>query len=405
MTTDPDLSLATAKELFLDKSRKTIRNLVEEERYKLQTRSRSMERLPQSTWEDEDDSEDYDPELERKKSLWKRKRAKSDDGAGSSTPAKKVKLSEGFLSSLPVFLGAEEDEVKVDAESADPLQEGEQNPGALSGTDSSVPAEDDSTGQVMDLEPSGLEKEVKKDVRREGTPLPHSAPEDIEIATPAVNARTREAEGAAKPETGELEGGRIPKTLEISTSFVHPIAFNHLPNEDGSDPCHFCSDFAFGIVGLGRRTVEVVDLGDGRYDELRNGHSQTGHQATRMCSNCVQRRLRVVKCLSHKFVAVQGLSPDSFDFKAAYDTLVPGVIGQQRSAKNAWCSICPTPGFSQCRCGLILCEMCEIMARVFDNDLGKVVARIEAEAGDLEEGARADVEFILPGNQLEKQHA
>jgi hypothetical protein len=405
MTTDPDLSLATAKELFLDKSRKTIRKLVEEERYELRARSRSMERLPQSTWEDEDDSEDYDPELERKKSQRKRKRVKSDDGAGSSTPAKKAKLSEEFLSSLPVFLGAEEDEVKVDAGSANPLQEGEQNPGALSVTGSSVPTKDDSTGKVTYLEPSGLEKEVKKDVGRESTPLPQCAPEDIEIATPAVNARTQEAGGAANPETEELEGERIPKTLEISTSFVHPIALNHLPNEDGSDPCHFCSDFAFGIVGLGRRTVEVIDLGDGRYDELRNGHSQTGHQATRMCSNCVQRRLRFVKCVSHKFVAIQGLSLDSFDFKAAYDTLVPGVIGQKRSAKNPWCSICPTPGFFQCRCGMILCEMCEIMARVFDNDLGKIVARIEAEAGDLEEGTRADVEFILPGNQLEKQLA
>jgi hypothetical protein len=364
-----------------------------------------MERLTQSTWEDEDDSEDYDPELERKKSQGKRKRAKSDDGAGSSTPAKKVKLSEGFLSSLPFFLDTKEDEAKTDARSAHPLQKEGQNLDVLSVTESSVPTKDDSSGQVMDLELSRLENGVKKDVGRESTPLPQSAPEDIEIATPAGNARTQEAGGAAKPETEELEGGRIPKTLEISTSFVHPIAFNHLPNEDGSDPCHFCSDFAFGIVGLGRRMVEVVDLGDGRYDERRNGHSQTGHQATRMCSNCVQRRLRVGKCLGHKFVAIQGLSPDFFDFKAAYNTLVPSVIGQKRSAKNAWCSICPTPGFFQCRCGMILCEMCEIMARVFDNDLGKIVTRIEAEAGDLEEGTRADVEFILPGNQLEKQHA
>jgi hypothetical protein len=386
MTTDPDLSLATAKELFLDKSRKAIRELVKSERYQLRARSRSMERLPQSSLEDKDDSEDYDPEMEKKKSQRKRKRAMSDDGASSS--AKKVALSEEYLSALSVSLSQED--------------EG-QDLNALAVTGCSVHAEDNSTAEAMDLEPPALKNEGN-DVGRRSTPPPQSASEDIKISTPAVNARTIEADGAAKPETEEVEDARVPKTLEISTSFVHPIEFNHLPNEDGSDPCHFCSDFAYGIVGLGKRTVEVVDLGDGRYDEIRNGHSQTGHQATRMCSNCVQRRLRVVKCLSHQFVPIQGLTAESFDFRAAYDSLVPGIIGQKRSAKNPWCSLCPTPGFFQCRCGLILCETCEIMARVFDSDLGKIVARIEAEARDLE-GTRADVEFILPGNQLEKQHA
>ncbi|KAJ0426951.1 hypothetical protein BJY00DRAFT_3905 [Aspergillus carlsbadensis] len=394
MVTDPDLSLATAKELFLDKSRKTIRELVKVEIPQLRTRSRSMERLSRPTWEDKDDRE----------SQGKRKRAKSDDGVSSSAPAKKVAVSEGFLSSLSVSLDAEEED-KVDAKLAYLLQDEGQNPEALSVTESSVPTKGDNTGEVMDLETSEVEKQVKKAAERESTPPPLSAPEEVEITTPVVNARAQEAESAAKPKTEEAEDARIPKILEISTSFVHPIAFNHLPNEDGSDPCHFCSDFAFGIVGLGRRTVEMVDLGDGRYDELRNGHSQTGHQATRMCSNCVQRRLRVVRCLSHSFSPIQGLSADSFDFKAAYDSLVPGVVGQKRTAKNTWCGLCPTPAFFRCRCGLLLCETCEIMARGFDNDLGKIVAKIEAEAGDLEEGTRADVEFILPGNPLEKQHA
>ncbi|KAL2834619.1 hypothetical protein BJY01DRAFT_224287 [Aspergillus pseudoustus] len=440
MTTD--LSLTAAKNLFLNRSAKTINAILEKEKYNL--RNRSMKLPAPQTWADTDDSEDYMPTasmaahsapvLSKKKNAPKKRRkkkAESDDaaaGSSASESADRVTTDNSFVASLPMLLdndgeeGEGQDMMEVDvAEGAGSLQVAEtekeniakDNEGVVEGNvavdDSSALATDDQPlaelerstikggaegteegNPALARSPAPREIEAKEEIKRQSTPPPVSQ-EEAEIMTPVVNPGTKEVEEAT-PE---------PTTLEISTSFAHPITFNHIPNEDGSDPCHFCSDFAYGIVGLGKRVVEVVDLGDGRYDEIRNGHSQDGRQPSRVCSNCVQRRLRVVKCSSHHALPLQGVSPESFDFRAAYDSLIP-VVGQKRSAKNPWCSLCPTPAFFQCRCGLMLCEECEIIERALGGDLSRVVAMIQTND---EDGTRADVEFILPGSQLEKQHA
>ncbi|EAW14314.1 putative C6 finger domain protein [Aspergillus clavatus NRRL 1] len=204
----------------------------------------------------------------------------------------------------------------------------------------------------------------------------------------------------------------------IQTSLAHPVNFTYEPPSDGSSPCHWCSNFAYGIMGLGKRTVEVIDFGDGRYVEVGGGHVSEGHEPSRMCVICALERIHVVNCPGHRIVPLRGYKVETFDFKAAYNSMVP-VPGQTPKRTNPWCSLCPNPAFFGCGtlqtvnkyqepvapsspdvkgCGLLLCDRCELLMRAFRGDLTKVVAKNEQ--GNAEFGSRADVNYILPGNDL-----
>ena len=206
-----------------------------------------------------------------------------------------------------------------------------------------------------------------------------------------------------------------PQTLE--TSLAHPVNFAHDPPEDGSLPCHWCASFIYGLLGLGKRTVQIMNNGNGIYEEISGGYTEEGHEPSRMCIACALERIRITQCAGHRIIPLKGCSPDTFDFDAAFDSLTPGLEGPIMI--NSWCSLCPSPAFFGCGaiqpvniyqecvepsspdavgCGLLLCERCQVGMRECGGELAKVVARNQQE--DQDYGSRADVEYILPGNDL-----
>ncbi|KAB8276017.1 hypothetical protein BDV30DRAFT_55220 [Aspergillus minisclerotigenes] len=213
-----------------------------------------------------------------------------------------------------------------------------------------------------------------------------------------------------------------PVTRVIRTSLEHPVIFNYEPPEDGSTPCHWCDNFTYGLLGLGRRTVEVLDFGDGRYIEIGGGHVAEGHEPSRMCVVCALERVHVMRCVAHRIVPLKGYDVDTFDLTAAYNSLVPKP-GQAPKKINPWCSLCPNPAFFGCGalqavnkfqepvdassqdaigCGLLLCEKCEGLMRLYQGDLAKVV--MKNEETDAAFGTRADAMYLLPGNDMYRSY-
>lgn len=85
-------------------------------------------------------------------------------------------------------------------------------------------------------------------------------------------------------------------TSHITTPWAHPINFQHRPKTTG-EPCHFCQDFRYGLVGHGPITVEVFwDQGEKDYIEINGGHFGMGKEPTRMCGACALERLRIRFC-------------------------------------------------------------------------------------------------------------
>lgn len=254
-------------------------------------------------------------------------------------------------------------------------------------------------------EASGPDTEGKDEVRQG---LPSVKPRFNEIVQP------RPAPSEVREENPRMTEGFI---RTIKTSFAHPIDFAYQPPEDGSAPCNWCDNFAYGFIGLGSKTVDVIDYGDGQYIEMGRGHSES-HPPSRMCIACALERVHIMRCAGHRIVPLKGYDVNTFDFEAAYCTLVP-VPDQPPTMSNPWCSLCPNPAFHGCgtiqtrnkyqeavtassieakRCGLLLCEQCAALMEECNGNLDEVAGRNRQE--DAEFGSRADVDYVLPGNQL-----
>ncbi|KAE8356358.1 hypothetical protein BDV28DRAFT_127160 [Aspergillus coremiiformis] len=225
----------------------------------------------------------------------------------------------------------------------------------------------------------------------------------------------------ALPSPAAIDGEhpRNPSTRIIHTSLAHPVTFDYEPPKDGSHPCQWCHNFTYGLLGLGKRTVEVLDFGNGRYIEVSGGHVAEGHEPSRMCVVCALERIHIMRCAAHRIVHLAGYQVDSFNFAAAYNSLVP-IPGQGPPKKiNPWCSLCPNPAFFGCSalqtvnkfqepvnassrdaigCGLLLCERCEGLIHAARGDLAQVI--MENEQRDFTFGSRADATYLLPGNDM-----
>jgi hypothetical protein len=221
-------------------------------------------------------------------------------------------------------------------------------------------------------------------------------------------------DGARKLEQSPTEL-TIESTRCITTQFAHPLDFGWLPPKDGSKPCHWCQDFTYGLLGLGRIRVEVIKLVDFEgFVELEGGHVERGYEPSRMCLTCARERLRIIRCKGHNMTPLGGITEEKFDFDAAYDSL----SGSNRQATYTWCSLCLTPAFYGCRssfvaasngvttarkgCGLLLCGRCAKLLAKCERSIPKTVAGIECVYGVSE--MRADASFLIPGSELHRSY-
>lgn len=200
----------------------------------------------------------------------------------------------------------------------------------------------------------------------------------------------------------------------IRTAYAHPLDCE-LGNNNG-EPCEFCRNFTFGMFGLGLKDVTVADYGSG-LQEIEGGHQSAGHKRTRICHVCCLDRQYITNCSGHKFSPLSGVDPFTFDFGKAFRSLERQENGYEQI--NQWCSLCLNPAFFRCSkeqwidkfakdiedpfspeasgCGLLLCDGCKALADKLGNDLARVVSSIPAS-----EGVRADVDFLLPGSDLQR---
>ncbi|CAD6591278.1 MAG: hypothetical protein ASARMPREDX12_005059 [Alectoria sarmentosa] len=103
----------------------------------------------------------------------------------------------------------------------------------------------------------------------------------------------------------------------ITTNLAHPIQFNYAYDDDEKTaPCHWCEDAIYGILGLGKIEVEIIDNEDGQgFIETVGGHTGTyGH--SRMCEFCTTDRLKITACQNHEIQLIEGMDPGKFDYKA-----------------------------------------------------------------------------------------
>ncbi|KGO77530.1 hypothetical protein PITC_059700 [Penicillium italicum] len=216
-------------------------------------------------------------------------------------------------------------------------------------------------------------------------------------------------------------------TNRIWTELAHPVVFL-ADDSDGSPPCHWCNNFAYGINGLGTRNPEIWTFDDGTIVELQDGHTGEGKEQSRMCVSCTWDRCKIIQC-SHNALGVLPvpLSPKDAArtdaeilLRQATDALTDPETGKAGpyfpSPIYEWCSLCREPAFGSCQalqpidayaevidcdaesrgCGLILCEYCLDLTKRFKGDLNAVVAWGRNDQSN-PVPYRADVEYLLSG--------
>jgi hypothetical protein len=210
------------------------------------------------------------------------------------------------------------------------------------------------------------------------------------------------------------DSGRAERT--ILTAFAHPIDCE-LGNKCGF-PCDFCTDFAFGMFGLGIKSVEVIDHRNW-FEELDGGHREDGHEPTRLCNVCALGRLHIINCGGHQLSAITDYDPHTFNFQTAFNSLGGRKLRGRRHQINEWCSFCINPAFFRCSttqiidifaneivepsspeaqgCGLRLCQGCKALMDDHRNDIDRVVAAI---SGSTEK--RADADFLVNRSDLSR---
>ena len=203
-------------------------------------------------------------------------------------------------------------------------------------------------------------------------------------------------------------------TKTITTRFAHPILFNYEAPSDGSNPCHWCDDQVYGILGLTQVRVEVIDYLDGRgYVEIEGGHTAVGKPQSRMCGLCTCARLNITACTAHDLEKIQNADLETVDIDTVMEWMVPGVCD---SAPFEWCCLCPRPAeFACCSharmvskirggesgCGLKLCHNCAYsLLNEHAGNLTRLITTMEEDKSLTSFEVRADINFLRSDGHL-----
>lgn len=215
---------------------------------------------------------------------------------------------------------------------------------------------------------------------------------------------------AAPPSSTTHSTGRV---VRISTFWAHPIDFKHCVTPEL--PCHFCSDFRYGIYGYGEKTVNVIQYPNSlKYEETGDGHRADDEEATRMCVNCALNRLYISRCNAHgfeRFVALQDAHLVKYRDQVIAKTWSPRL----KNGAYVTCSICPKAAVWRCRadqqfdkvlrpltaeqgrgrgCGLVLCHDC-----------WAGVALTGTLSRPTKGPSRADADFLFAGSMLHQAYS
>lgn len=226
------------------------------------------------------------------------------------------------------------------------------------------------------------------------------------------------------PELGFMN---VPVPKIVRTELPHPLRVNHDTSPEEGRKCHFCSNFAYGISGLGIRYPEIIETSMGEWIELRGGHTHEGKEPSRICVQCTFKRVCILLCSHGSIVPLEG--SNNVDVDVAYFELDKASMALQPELKDInaeydfkatlqiWCSLCRAPAFWRCDdchptakegtfstipsdpgCGLHLCDYCAFHATQLHGNLDAVVAERSKDPQN-EVVFRADVEYILTNSE------
>lgn len=193
---------------------------------------------------------------------------------------------------------------------------------------------------------------------------------------------------------------------------------------DGSKPCNWCHNFAYGISGPSGLYPEPMSKSFDHILGQQRAYTH-GREPRRMCINCTLARISILKCSHGKIQSLSGAPISHQEVRAAFNELAKASVALESPSVQAgecfplpgypWCTICREPAFYLCAshqefendewsfgqyitsdlgCGLRLCDYCAHYAKVYRGDLDAVVKKGQEDANNKTD-LRADVEYIL----------
>ncbi|KAK5102419.1 hypothetical protein LTR70_000205 [Exophiala xenobiotica] len=164
-----------------------------------------------------------------------------------------------------------------------------------------------------------------------------------------------------------------PGLVTIETAYAHPIDFRFMPPV--GQRCDFCSDWRMGILGHGKKVIQVfIDPEHPtQFQEMGNGHRSSGKQCTKMCISCALDRLLIVRChcMDQANYSSESALPRDSQSAPAFSHLAGAIFNEHNLALYAKrllpkpgtpeasapptkygpltpCSLCPQPALWQC---------------------------------------------------------
>ncbi|KAJ5195441.1 uncharacterized protein N7498_008879 [Penicillium cinerascens] len=257
-------------------------------------------------------------------------------------------------------------------------------------------------------------------------PLETEAESEVSLRSKiSVIAGTTPTPSTTLSETSERPAlNASDQTCHRLTGVQTSLKLWHEISTDGSKPCNWCYNFAYGISGDSELSHEIMSKS---YDHIlgQQRADTQGREPRRMCINCTIARISILKCPHDKIQSLSGSPISHQEVRAAFDELAKASVALESTSDQAgkcfplpgypWCAICREPAFYLCTshqefandewslgqyipsdpgCGLRLCDYCAHYAQVYRGDLDAVVKKGQEDTNNKTE-LRADVEFIL----------